>query len=224
VHRGRRAVPAWLGHAAGVTDEATDRFTLLPGEAMDGAPAVIAPTAAAWRAWLDAHAATERAVWLVMDRSRTAGGGAVVGYEDAVCQALCVGWIDSVVRPRDDQTRYQRFSPRNPKSTWVRSNRDRVARLIASGEMGPAGQALVDAARASGSWDLLADIEEGIVPDDVQAALDAQPLAAEHFAAFPPSARLQILGWIVTAKKPETRQRRIATTVEKAAHNERAQG
>ncbi len=196
---------------------------MLPDEAMDGAPVVLAPTAAAWRAWLDGHAATTPAAWLVMARSRRGDGGGLVGYEDAVCQALCVGWIDSQVRPRDETTVHQRFSPRNPKSTWVRSNRDRVARLIASGEMGPAGMALVETARASGTWDLLADIEEGIVPADVQAALDAVPEAATHFAGFPPSARLQILAWIVTAKKPETRQRRIATTVEKAARNERAQ-
>ena len=94
----------------------------------------------------------------------------------------------------------------------MRSNRQRVERLIATGEMAPAGMALVETAKASGSWDLLADVEEGIVPDDVQAALDAVPEAAEHFAAFPPSARLQILIWIVTAKKPETRAARIATT------------
>ena len=196
---------------------------MLPDEAMDGAPAVLAPTTAAWRAWLDAHAAEAPAAWLVMARSRTGDGGGLVGYEDAVCQALCVGWIDSVVRPRDDTTRYQRFSPRNPRSTWVRSNRERVARLIASGEMGPAGMALVEAAKASGTWDLLADVEDGVVPADVQTALEAVPAAAATFAGFPPSARLQILAWIVTAKKPETRQRRIATTVEKAARGERAQ-
>lgn len=194
----------------------------LPDEAMDGAPAVLAPSAAAWRAWLDAHAATESAVWLVQHRAGV--DVASVGYEDAVRQALCVGWIDGQVRPRDDESRYQRYSPRNPKSTWARSNRERVAHLIASGEMGPAGLALVEHAQATGTWDLLAAIEDGIVPDDVQAALDAVPAAAEHFAAFPPSARLQILTWIVTAKKPETRQRRIATTVEKAAQGERAQG
>lgn len=195
---------------------------MLADEAMDGAPAILAPSPAAWRAWLDEHAATTPAAWLVMDRSRRSSA-AGVGYEDAVCQALCVGWIDSVVRPRDETTAYQRFSPRNPRSTWVRSNRERVARLIASGEMGPAGQALVDTARASGTWDLLAPIEDGHVPDDVQAALDAVPEAATHFAAFPPSARLQILAWIVTAKKPETRAKRIATTVDKATRNERAQ-
>lgn len=194
----------------------------LPDEAMDGTPAIIAPTAAAWRAWLDDHAATTPAVWLV--QYRAGRDTPSVGYEDAVCQALCVGWIDGQVRPRDDDSRYQRYSPRNPKSTWVRSNRDRVARLIASGEMAPAGMALVEAAKASGSWDLLADIEEGIVPDDVQAALDAVPTAAGHFAGFPPSVRKQILAWIVTAKKPETRQRRIATTVDEATRNERARG
>jgi uncharacterized protein YdeI (YjbR/CyaY-like superfamily) len=211
-----------MDRAGDATDDQT--WTDLPDEAMDGAPAIVAPSTAAWRAWLDQHAATTPAAWLVMDRSRAADGGGVgVGYEDAVCQALCVGWIDSVVRPRDDRTRYQRFSPRNPKSTWVRSNRERVARLIASGEMAPAGMALVDAAKASGSWDLLADVEDGIVPADVQAALDEVPVAAEHFSAFPPSARKAILIWIVTAKKPETRAARIATTVEKAARGERAQ-
>lgn len=200
-----------------------DEATELPDEAMDGAPAVLAPSAAAWRGWLDAHAATAPAAWLVMARSRSADGEGHVSYEDAVRQALCHGWIDSVVRPRDDTTRYQRFSPRNPRSTWVRSNRQRVEQLIVSGEMAPAGMALVEAAKASGTWDLLADVEDGIVPDDVQAALDAVPEAAAHFAAFPPSARLQILIWIVTAKKPETRQKRIATTVDKATRNERAQ-
>ncbi len=202
---------------------ATAGLTVLDDEAMDGAPVVLATTVAAWRGWLDAHAATEPAVWLVMDRSRRAAGVVGVGYEDAVCQALCVGWIDSVVRPRDETTCYQRFSPRNPRSTWVRSNRDRVERLIASGEMAPAGLALVEAAKASGTWDLLAPVEDGIVPDDVQAALDAVPEAAAHFAAFPPSARKQILTWIVTAKKPETRAKRIATTVGKATHDERSQ-
>jgi uncharacterized protein YdeI (YjbR/CyaY-like superfamily) len=200
-----------------------DHWTELPDETIDGAPAIIAPSTTVWRAWLDAHAATTTAVWLVMARSRAADGDGFVGYEDAVCQALCVGWIDSQVRPRDDSTRYQRFSPRNPRSTWVRSNRQRVERLIASGEMASAGLALVEMAKASGTWDLLADVEEGIVPEDVQAALDAVPAAAEHFAAFPPSARLQILTWIVTAKKPETRAARIATTVDKAARGERAQ-
>jgi uncharacterized protein YdeI (YjbR/CyaY-like superfamily) len=193
----------------------------LPDQTVDGAPAILAPSAAAWRTWLDAHAATEKAVWLLQVRAGVATPS--VGYEDAVRQALCVGWIDGHVRPRDDETRLQRYSPRNPRSTWVRSNRDRVARLIASGEMAPAGLALVEAAKASGTWDLLADVEEGIVPDDVQAALDAVPVAAQSFAAFPPSARKQILFWIVTAKKPETRQRRIATTVAKAANGERAQ-
>ena len=196
---------------------------MLPDEAMDGAPVVLAPSVAAWRRWLDENAAVAPAAWLVMDRSRAAAAVAGVGYEDAVCQALCQGWIDSVVRQRDEATCYQRFSPRNPRSTWVRSNRDRVARLIASGEMAPAGMALVEAAKASGTWDLLADVEAGIVPDDVQAALDAVPEAAEHFAAFPPSARKQILTWIVTAKKPETRARRIETTVDKASRDERAQ-
>ncbi|WP_219944311.1 YdeI family protein [Iamia sp. SCSIO 61187] len=203
------------------TELPPDQVTVL-SETIDGLPAIVAPTAAAWRAWLDAHAATEPGVWLVMGRADSATP--LVSYDDAVCQALCVGWIDSVVRRRDDETRYQRYTPRNPRSAWARSNRERVARLTAAGLMAPAGQALVDQAKASGTWDLLAEVEDGIVPADVQAALDELPAAAEHFAAFPPSARLQILTWILTAKRPETRARRIVTTVAKAAKGERAVG
>ena len=171
-------------------------------EQFEGAPVVHDDPAGAWRAWLADHHATAAGVWLVIPRNRRQG------YVDAVCEALCFGWVDSVTKPRDEQTRYQRFSPRRPGSTWVKSNRERVAMLIEQGRMADAGMRVV---------------EEGIVPDDVQAALDAVPAAAAGFAAFPPSARLQILIWILRAKRPETRAQRIAVTVEKAARGERSQ-
>lgn len=186
-------------------------------EQFEGAPVVHDDPAGAWRAWLADHHATAASVWLVIPRNRRQG------YVDAVCEALCFGWVDSVTKPRDEQTRYQRFSPRRPGSTWVKSNRERVAMLIEQGRMADAGMRVVEEAKAAGTWDLFADVEEGIVPDDVQAALDAVPAAAAGFAAFPPSARLQILIWILRAKRPETRAQRIAVTVEKAARGERSQ-
>lgn len=184
-------------------------------ELFEGAPVVRATSVAEWRAWLQANHASTRSAWVPVHAES-------VSYDDAVCQALCFGWIDSVKKPGGGEY-FQRFGPRNPASTWVKSNRGRVERLIASGEMTDAGLAVIDIAKASGSWDLLADVEEGIVPDDVVAALDAVPDAASAFAGFPPSARKQILIWIVTAKRAETRAARIATTVEKAARGERSQ-
>ena len=171
------------------------------------------------RTWLEQNHRSSSCCWVLTTRKPSPHA---IPYLDAVEEALCFGWIDSVSKTRDETTRYQRFGPRNPASTWVKSNRDRVARLTASGEMAPAGLALVKAAKASGVWDLLADVEEGIVPDDVRAALDAVPDAAINFDAFPAGVRKAILMWIVSAKRPATREARIATTVEKAARGERS--
>lgn len=185
-------------------------------EEFEGAPVVHDEPAGAWRAWLAEHHATAPSVWLAIPRDRGQG------YVEAVCEALCFGWVDSVTKPRDPATLYQRFSPRRPGSSWVKSNRERVAMLIERGRMTEAGLRVVEAAKASGMWDLYAEVEEGIVPADVQVALDAVPEAAARFAAFPPSARQQILFWILRAKRPATRAQRIAVTVEKAARGERA--
>jgi uncharacterized protein YdeI (YjbR/CyaY-like superfamily) len=170
---------------------------------------------AAWRDWLAANARTERSVWLIVDRDR-------FGLSAAVEHALCFGWIDSKTVKRDDRSTYQCFTPRNPRSTWSKVNRDRITRLTAAGLMQPPGQSLVDHAKTTGTWDLLADAQNLIVPPDLQAALDANPPADKHFHAFPPSTRRTILEWITLAKHPETRARRIHRTVTQAAQNLRA--
>jgi uncharacterized protein YdeI (YjbR/CyaY-like superfamily) len=174
-------------------------------------------TADEWRAWLAANGRTERTVWLIIHRD-----SAGVDLVSAVEQALCFGWIDSKTVKRDDKTTYQCFTPRNPRSTWSKVNRDRIERLTAAGLMDPAGQELIDLARRTGTWDLLADAQNLIVPDDLAAALAANPPADKHFRAFPPSARRSILEWITLAKRPETRARRIQQTVAEAADNRRA--
>ncbi|MFI7065909.1 YdeI family protein [Kribbella sp. NPDC050124] len=174
-------------------------------------------TADEWRAWLAANGRTERSVWLVVHRD-----AAGPNLAEAVENALCFGWIDSKTVKRDDRTTYQCFTPRNSRSTWSKVNRDRVERLTAAGRMQPPGQELIDLAKRTGTWDLLADAQNLIVPDDLAAALAANAQADQHFRAFPPSARRAILEWITLAKRPETRARRIEQTVTQAAQDLRA--
>ncbi|WP_328644496.1 YdeI/OmpD-associated family protein [Amycolatopsis sp. NBC_00348] len=186
-------------------------------ETLDGIAVLKVTSVAQWRDWL-ASRGTASSVWLVIRRKHSASPGVLV--HEAMEQALCFGWIDSKALRRDAESTYLCFTPRNPKSTWSRVNRDRVARLTAAGLMTPSGQALVDLARRTGTWDALAEAQDGVVPTDLARAFDA--VAAGHFAAFPPSSKRLILEWIANAKRPETRQRRITTTAELARENVRA--
>jgi uncharacterized protein YdeI (YjbR/CyaY-like superfamily) len=187
-------------------------------ETLEGIAVVDVTSAEEWRRWLAASCRTASSVWLVIRRKHSGAPGVLV--HEAMEQALCFGWIDSKALKRDAESTYLCFTPRNPKSTWSRVNRDRVARLTAAGLMTPPGQELVDLARRTGSWDALAEAQDGVVPPDLAQAFD--DVAAAHFAAFPPSSRRLILEWIAKAKRPETRQRRITTTVELARENVRA--
>ena len=165
-----------------------------------------------WREWLEANGRSERSVWLVVHRERTG-----LNLAAAVEHALCFGWIDSKTVRRNERTTYQCFTPRNPRSTWSKVNRERVERLTAAGLMCAPGEELVAQARRTGTWDLLADAQNLIVPDDLRAALERDPRADQNFQTFPPSARRAILEWITLAKRPDTRARRIQKTVEQAA-------
>lgn len=190
------------------------------GVAPDGRPWVGPFDRAAWRAWLIAHHATSRGVYLAAWKRTT--GRQSVPYVEAVEEALCVGWIDSTQRQLDDERTIQWYGPRQPDSGWARTNKERVERLLAAGLMLPAGIAAVEEAKRRGTWTMLDDVEALVVPEDLAAALDAQPPARANFDAFPPSARRMLLYWVVQAKRPETRTRRIAEIAEKAAVNERA--
>jgi uncharacterized protein YdeI (YjbR/CyaY-like superfamily) len=187
---------------------------------MDDAERVHAENVAAWRAWLAAHHGSAAGVWLVSWKSAT--GRPRLSYDDAVEQALCFGWVDSKGRTLDDERSMLWFTPRRPGSGWSRSNKQRVGRLTAAGMMTEAGLRVVAAARADGSWTVLDAVEDGLVPADLAAALADRPDARAHFDAFPRSVRRAILEWIATAKRPQTRARRVAETAERAARNERA--
>jgi uncharacterized protein YdeI (YjbR/CyaY-like superfamily) len=175
-----------------------------------------------WRAWLLAHHATERGVWLCSWRSAT--GRPVCPYPDAVEEALCFGWIDSTVNVLDEDRALQLMTPRKAKSTWTRLNRQRVAAMEEAGLMTEAGRRAVEVARGNGSWTVYDPVEDLLEPPELAAALDADPTARRHWDAFPPSARKQMLWWVISAVKDDTRQRRIATIVEQAAAGRRAQG
>jgi len=189
---------------------------------IDDAPHVHADDRATWRAWLEANHATARGAWLVTWRPRS--GRAGLDYEAAIEEALCFGWVDSTGGSFDQERGKLYFAPRKPRSVWAASNKARVERLIGEGRMAPAGLAAVERARANGSWEILDAAERLEVPEDLAAALEARPPAASRFAAFPPSTRKMLLGWIAVAVRPETRAARIAKIAEAAARNERAQG
>ncbi len=177
----------------------------------DKHPTLSPTTPVDWRAWLTTNHATSPGVRLILvKRSSTLPG---LGYEDAVEEALCFGWIDSKNNTYDADHTLQTFTPRKPGGTWARSNKERVARLIEQGRMTPAGLAVIEQAQADGSWNALDDMENLAVPDDLAAALAEDETAARNFAAFSPSARRAYLWWIKTAKRPETRAKRIAETV-----------
>lgn len=183
----------------------------------DQYPHVSARDRAEWRAWLAANHACAPGVWLVLFKKGS--GQASVSYDEAVEEGLCFGWIDSMARRLDD-TRYEQvFTPRKRRSPWSQSNKERVARLMAQGLMAPAGLAAVEAARRDGTWAMFDGIENLETPNDLAAALAEDPVAATHFAAFSTAVRQQSLWWIGDAKRPETRQRRIARVVEAAAAN-----
>jgi uncharacterized protein YdeI (YjbR/CyaY-like superfamily) len=153
---------------------------------------------------------------------RRATGRSSVPYEEAVEEALCVGWVDATGRTLDDERGLQWFAPRRPKSGWARSNKERVARLEAAGLMLPAGLAAIEEAKQNGMWTLLDDVENLIVPDDLAAALAASPPARENWEAFSKSARRAMLEWTVQARRPETRERRIAAIADGARRGEKA--
>jgi uncharacterized protein YdeI (YjbR/CyaY-like superfamily) len=188
--------------------------------AADGRPMVGPFDRAGWRAWLIANHDTTNGVYLIS--WRRGSGRTSVSYEDAVEEALCVGWVDSSGRNIDEDRSIQWFARRRPRSVWARSNKERVARLTAAGQMLPAGLAVVEEAKRTGMWTLLDDVEDLVVPDDLAVALDAVPSARANWEAFPPSARRAMLQWIVEARRPETRAKRVAEIADKAARNERA--
>jgi uncharacterized protein YdeI (YjbR/CyaY-like superfamily) len=172
------------------------------------------------RMWLEEHHTQPESIWLVLHK-KSARPDLYVPMGDVIQEALCFGWIDSQAAKLDDERRMVRLSPRKKGSAWSAINKAHVAELEQQGLMTEAGRTKIDQAKADGSWEFLDDVEAGIVPDDLAEAFDAVPGARERFEAFPRSTTRATLEWIKTAKRPETRARRIAETVDKSAQGAR---
>lgn len=174
----------------------------------------------AWRAWLVANHDRTDGVWLVT--WKVAAGKPRVTYEESVIEALAVGWVDSLGNKLDDERSMLWFSPRKPASGWSRPNKERIELLEQEHRMLAAGRRAVEIAKANGSWSLLDDVENLVVPADLVLAFEECPGAQENWDAFPKSARRGILQWIVQAKTASTRAKRIVEAAEKASRGERA--
>lgn len=175
-------------------------------------PIVLFVDSTAFRAWLTTHHASRPGIWLRI--AKAAAPLESVTYAEALDVALCFGWIDGQKRSHDAESFLQKFTPRQKRSPWSKRNREHVERLIAAGEMQPAGLAAVAAAKADGRWDRAYDSPgKATVPDDFRAALDADPEASAFFETLTGMRRYAILYRIQTAIKPETRTRRIAEFV-----------
>ncbi len=175
---------------------------------------------AKWRDWLEANHQRKGGVWFVSNKK--ASGKPRIPYAEAVEEALCFGWVDSQPRKLDRDRSMLWFSPRKARSGWSRPNKERVERLVATGKMMPAGLAKIDASKADGSWTKLDAVEALEIPEELATEFKRYESAQANFEAFPRSAKRGILEWIVQAKRPETRSKRIAETARLAQENIRA--
>lgn len=173
-----------------------------------------------WRKWLAKNHTTTGACWLKIFKKGSATPS--INYAEAVEEALCFGWIDSVANKRNEEYFVLYFTERKPKGVWSKLNKTRIERLIKAGLMTDAGLEKIRIAKENGAWSTLDEIEEDSMPDDLAKALKKNKKAFKHFNAFPPSARKAIYQWIISAKQTPTKEKHIKETVEKAALNIRA--
>jgi uncharacterized protein YdeI (YjbR/CyaY-like superfamily) len=177
----------------------------------------------AWREWLKENHDKSPGIWMIYYKKAT--GKPAVKYDEAVEEALCFGWIDSLPRKLDDSRAMLKFTPRKPKSVWSDLNKRRIEKLLEQGLMTKAGMDKIEAAKKDGSWDILTatnlQADTNTLPGDLLKALGKNKKALENFKAFPPGYRRQFLYWIDSAKRPETRAARIKQTVLMASANKK---
>jgi uncharacterized protein YdeI (YjbR/CyaY-like superfamily) len=162
----------------------------------------------AWRAWLKRHHASSGGIWLVYAKKHT--GIPSLTYADAVEEALCFGWIDSLVHPIDDSLYKQIFTPRKPSSAWSPLNKTRVQKLIAASQMTDAGMKMIELAKTNGRWDAHAETEALTMPPEFTQALNGNASAKKNWPTYTLSQRKAFLRMLHDAKTPETRSKRIA--------------
>jgi uncharacterized protein YdeI (YjbR/CyaY-like superfamily) len=169
----------------------------------------------AWRAWLDKNHAASQGIWLVFAKKHT--GLPTVSYEEAVQEALCFGWIDSLMKSIDDRFHMQMFTPRKAKSAWSATNKARLAKLIKAGAMAPAGLAAVQQAKKTGSWNSYEAVDKLTIPPELKRAFDANPEAKKNWSTYSASAQRSFLHMVNNAKRAETREKNIKRVIDYVA-------
>lgn len=165
-----------------------------------------------WREWLKENHESKKEVWLVYYKKRT--GKASVPYDDSVEEALCFGWVDSIVKKLDKQTFARKFTPRKGESRWSEANKKRVLEMIEEGKMAEAGLKRIKEAKDSGEWSKVREAPKGLViPPCLKEALARDEKASHYFDKLAYSYKRQTVAWIASAKKEETRERRVAEVI-----------
>lgn len=178
------------------------------------------PNKEAWRQWLEENHATSNGIYLVLYRLSSKNHN--MRWEEAVQEAICFGWIDSTVKRIDDERRRQLFTPRRPKSVWSKVNKNYIVNLIKENRMHASGLAKIEQAKKDGSWTALDDVENGIIPEDLQEAFNKNPVAFKNYQGFSRGYRKSYLYWLNQAKRPETRQKRIENIIALCAANQKS--
>jgi len=182
--------------------------------------AVHPKTRAEWRAWLQENHDRGEGIWVI--RYKKVSGKPFIAVSEVIEEAICYGWIDSLPRKLDKERTMLYFAPRKERSNWSALNKSRARKMIEAGLMTPAGLGKIQSAKKDGSWNALDAVEALVIPPDLDEAFDRHPSSKEHFEAFPRSVKRGILEWIVNAKRPTTREKRVEETARLAAENIRA--
>jgi uncharacterized protein YdeI (YjbR/CyaY-like superfamily) len=170
-----------------------------------------------WRKWLEENHSRKNSVWLIFRKEGT--GNPNLSWSQAVDEAICFGWIDNVKKTIDDEFYKQYFCPRKANSIWSKINKNKVALLTQQGLMKEEGVKSVEIAKENGSWSILDEVDALQIPDDLLAELEARDGAKACFEQFSKSIKKGILYWVISAKRPATRQKRILEIAERASQN-----
>jgi uncharacterized protein YdeI (YjbR/CyaY-like superfamily) len=174
-----------------------------------------------WRSWLEKDHEAKKEVWLISYKKHT--GKPNVTYDEAVEEAICFGWIDSIVKRIDDEKFARKFTHRKPNSNWAESNKKRAQKMITQGRMTKAGLELINQARQRGQWnqDSPPPKNEISLPEYIEHAFRSSEKALANFNKLAPSYRRQYIGWVDSAKKEETRTKRLTEVIGLLERNEK---
>ncbi|CAM3328511.1 YdeI/OmpD-associated family protein [Zobellia roscoffensis] len=172
-----------------------------------------------WRAWLETNHVQKDSVWLIIHKKKSACPN--LSWSEAVDHALCFGWIDSIKKTIDSEKYKQYFGKRKAKSNWSRINKEKVVYLTEQNLMTKAGLQSITIAKTNGSWSILDHIEALIIPEDLAVALEEREGSNAYFEGLSKSAKKILLHWVVSAKRPETREKRILEIAENASKDQK---